>query len=179
MASRRGDELTTGWDPTTEPPDLVRAAGGAVWGRRDGGLEVVLVHRPRYDDWSLPKGKVDPGESDEEAALREVAEEASVAARLGAELPSTEYVDRSGKWKRVRYWAMTALHGAGGPDNEVDEVAWLTVGAARDRLSYPRDAVELDALLAALGPAAELDVIGFDHVALHVADVERSLLFYS
>src|ERR1700678_2665458 len=111
MASRRGDELTTGWDPTTEPPDLVRAAGGAVWGRRDGGLEVVLVHRPRYDDWSLPKGKVDPGETDEQAAVREVAEEASVAVRLGPELVSTRYLDRSGKHKMVRYWAMTVITG--------------------------------------------------------------------
>lgn len=150
MASRRGDELTNGWDPTTEPPDLVRAAGGAVWRRRDGGLEVVLVHRPRYDDWSLPKGKVDPGETDEEAAVREVEEEAGVVGRLGPELATTTYLDRSGKHKRVRYWAMTLVSGEVGGDHEVDRAEWVPIDVARNRLSYQRDLVVLDALEAAV-----------------------------
>jgi 8-oxo-dGTP pyrophosphatase MutT (NUDIX family) len=160
-------------------PPVVRAAGGAVWRRGPAGVEVLLIHRPRYDDWSLPKGKVDPGEADEDAAVREVAEEASVVARLGIELPSTEYLDRSGKYKTVRYWAMTVAGGAAGPDNEVDSVEWLPLDQARGRLSYSRDTAVLDALEEAVDGAARLTVMGFDHVALHVADVERSLLFYS
>jgi 8-oxo-dGTP pyrophosphatase MutT (NUDIX family) len=129
--------------------DVVRAAGGAIWRRAaDGSLEVALIHRPRYDDWSLPKGKVDPGETDEQAALREVREEASVEARMGPELPSTTYLDRSGKQKRVRYWAMTVAAGTLAADNEVDEAVWVRLDEARGRLSYPRDLVVLDALVA-------------------------------
>ena len=131
---------------------MVRAAGGAVWRwAQDGGVEVVLIHRPRYDDWSLPKGKVDPGETDEQAALREVREEASLDARMGAELPTTTYVDRSGKQKRVRYWAMTVAGGDPAADNEVDEAIWVPLREARARLSYPRDMVVLDALADAVG----------------------------
>jgi 8-oxo-dGTP diphosphatase len=128
-------------------PPLVRAAGGAVWRRRDDGtVEVVLVHRPRYDDWSLPKGKADPGETDEQAAVREVLEEAGVVGELGPELPTTTYLDRSGKKKRVRYWAMTVTSGQVGADHEVDEAAWVPLAEARQRLSYPRDVEVLDAL---------------------------------
>jgi len=123
-----------------------------VWRRAaNGDVEVVLVHRPRYDDWSLPKGKVDPGETDEQAALREVLEEASVEAALGAELPTTTYLDRSGKQKRVRYWAMTVAGGDPAGANEVDEATWLPVEEARARLSYPRDVAVLDALPEATG----------------------------
>jgi 8-oxo-dGTP pyrophosphatase MutT (NUDIX family) len=133
--------------PGGDSDDTVRAAGGAVWRRAsDGGVEVVLVHRPRYDDWSLPKGKVDPGETDEQAALREVREEASLVARIGPELPTTTYLDRSGKRKRVRYWAMTVIGGDPTGDNEVDEAVWLSLPEARARLSYPRDIIVLDAL---------------------------------
>jgi 8-oxo-dGTP pyrophosphatase MutT (NUDIX family) len=125
----------------------VRAAGGAVWRRTsDRGVEVVLVHRPRYDDWSLPKGKVDPGETDEQAALREVREEASLVGQIGTELPTTTYLDRSGKRKRVRYWAMTVAGGDPAGDNEVDEAVWLSLLEARARLSYSRDMIVLDAL---------------------------------
>src|ERR1700729_1560607 len=125
----------------------VQAAGGAVWRRsRDGSLEVVLVHRPRYDDWSLPKGKVDPGETDEQAAIREVREEASIDVRIGPELPTTTSADRSGKQKRVRYWAMTVAGGDPAGDNEVDQAMWVPLDEARARLSYPRDLAVLDAL---------------------------------
>ncbi len=134
---------------------VVRAAGGAVWRRADdGGVEVVLVHRPRYDDWSLPKGKVDPGETDEEAALREVREEASIEARMGPELPTTTYLDRSGKHKRVRYWAMTVAGGDPAGDNEVDEARWVPLDEARARLTYSRDVAILDALAEAAGAGA-------------------------
>lgn len=132
----------------TVPDQPVLAAGGVVWRRgRSGDVEVVLIHRPRYDDWSIPKGKLDPGETDERAALREVEEETTVVAELGPELPSTTYLDRSGKQKRVRYWAMTVVSGQPGADNEVDRAEWVSVADAVGRLSYERDIVVLEALL--------------------------------
>jgi 8-oxo-dGTP pyrophosphatase MutT (NUDIX family) len=137
--------------PTGDPSVVVRAAGGVVWKRDpDGTVEIVLVHRPRYDDWSLPKGKVDPGETDEEAALREVEEESTVVGRMGPELAGTTYIDRSGRTKTVRYWAMTTDTVAAA-SNEVDEVVWLPLAEARERLSYERDLPVLDSLLAAIG----------------------------
>lgn len=125
---------------------LVRAAGGAVWRRGAGGLEVILVHRPRYDDWSLPKGKLDRGESYEEAAVREVQEEATVAVRLGPELPTVEYQDHEGHRKVVRYWAMTVEAGVAGGDHEVDLADWFALHEAMGRLSYARDREVLDRL---------------------------------
>lgn len=130
---------------------LVRAAGGAVWRRSPAaGLEVLLVHRPRYDDWSLPKGKCDPGEADEDCARREVAEETGLSCVLGRELPSQRYIDHRGRDKVVRYWAMTVAAGDGELEHEVDRVAWLPLPAARGWLTYARDAEVLDALPAAL-----------------------------
>jgi 8-oxo-dGTP diphosphatase len=105
----------------------------------------VLVHRPAYDDWSLPKGKVDPGETDEDAALREVAEETTLIAALGPELPSTTYLDRSGRLKRVRYWAMTVVSGEPGGANEVDRAEWVDLQEAFGRLSYSHDVDVLEA----------------------------------
>lgn len=133
-------------DERAEDRPLVRAAGGVVWRRIDERLQVVLIHRPRYDDWTLPKGKVDAGETDEDAALREVLEEASIHAALGDELPSTTYLDRSGKDKRVRYWAMTVVDGSPVGDNEVDIAEWVGVDEARSRLTYSRDVAIIDAL---------------------------------
>jgi 8-oxo-dGTP pyrophosphatase MutT (NUDIX family) len=132
-------------------PELVLAAGGVVWRRGTGGvIEVVLVHRPRYDDWSLPKGKLDPGETDEQAALREVQEETTLRTELGPELPTTTYLDRSGKHKRVRYWAMTVVDGSPAACNEVDAAIWLPVEEAARRLTYSRDVDVLGALAAAI-----------------------------
>ena len=129
----------------------VRAAGGAVWRRAaDGGLEVLLVHRPRYDDWSLPKGKCDQGEADEDCARREVAEETGLSCRIGPELPTQRYRDQKGRDKVVRYWAMEVVDGDGRLEHEVDEVVWLPLVAARRRLTYDRDIEVLDALPAAL-----------------------------
>ncbi len=114
----------------------VRAAGGLVWRRRRGRVEVLMVHRPRYDDWSFPKGKRDGDERDRDTALREVAEETGLRCRLGPELGSGqryEVVDRKGRVraKRVRWWAMTA-EGTQRPsvedsDGEVDRTRWTPV----------------------------------------------------
>jgi 8-oxo-dGTP pyrophosphatase MutT (NUDIX family) len=128
----------------------VLAAGGVVWRRAGSEIEVVIVHRGRYDDWSLPKGKLDPGESDEEAALREVQEETTIEAALGPELPSTTYLDRSGKHKRVRYWAMTVVSGDAAGAHEVDDARWVTLDQAAAQLSYPHDVEVVEALTAAL-----------------------------
>ncbi|MDA8063678.1 MAG: NUDIX hydrolase [Actinomycetota bacterium] len=138
-------------EPVVEPGELVRAAGGIPWRRDgDGRVEVVLVHRPRYDDWSLPKGKLEAGESDEAAALREVEEETGVLGRLGEELPSTTYLDRSGRTKRVRYWAMTVASGVVAGANEVDDARWVPADAALPMLSYDRDREVLSVLLGSL-----------------------------
>jgi 8-oxo-dGTP diphosphatase len=116
--------------------DEVHAAGGLV--ARDG--KVLLVHRPRYDDWSLPKGKLDPGEPWQAAALREVHEETGVRARLGEELPPVHYTDNRGRPKTVRYWVMEPTEVPGfAPNDEVDELAWLAPEEAVARLSYRHD----------------------------------------
>jgi 8-oxo-dGTP pyrophosphatase MutT (NUDIX family) len=122
----------------------VHAAGGVVWRRGDDGVEVAVVHRPRYDDWSLPKGKLDPGESFEEAALREVLEEIGARVDLGDELPPTTYRDHKGRLKLVRYWLMEARDVAFEPNDEVDDLRWLAVGEAVPLLSYERDRALLD-----------------------------------
>jgi 8-oxo-dGTP diphosphatase len=115
----------------------VKAAGGVVL--RDG--RIALVHRPRYDDWSLPKGKLDPGESWEECAVREVLEETGLHCTLGRELSSTSYTDRKGRAKVVRYWVMEIAADDGfTPDDEVDELRWVPPAEAEALLSYPHDA---------------------------------------
>ena len=130
---------------------VVQAAGGVVWRRTAAGdLEVLLVHRPRYDDWTVPKGKLDAGEAHADAALREVAEETGLRCTLGTELPSTSYRDRKGRPKHVRYWAVTPVAGGFTPTDEVDEIRWLPLDEARDRLSYERDKPVLDALRGAV-----------------------------
>jgi 8-oxo-dGTP diphosphatase len=117
-------------------PREVNAAGGVVL--RDGA--VCLVHRPRYDDWTLPKGKLDDGESFEDAALREVWEETGLRCRLGDELESTRYRDNKDRPKLVRYWAMEVVEDEGfTPDDEVDEVRWAPPAEAAELLSYEHD----------------------------------------
>jgi len=106
----------------------------------------LVVHRPKYDDWTLPKGKLDDGESAEEAAVREVEEETGLEVTLGDELPSTDYHDRYGRPKNVRYWIMDVAGGEFHPNREVDEVRWLPVEDAKAALTYPRDRGVLDAL---------------------------------
>lgn len=128
--------------PAIDDP-VVRAAGGVVW-RVDGGVaEVLLVHRPKYDDWTFPKGKLDEGETEEEAALREVHEETGLECVLGSELAGVAYRDARGRPKTVRYWEMRPVGGAFAPNREVDEVRWLTVPDASDGLTYRHDVVVL------------------------------------
>ena len=131
---------------------VVQAAGGVVTrNARDGTLEVLVVHRPRYDDWSLPKGKLEPGESFEDAARREIEEETGVRVELGAALPTTDYVDRHGRPKVVHYWRMTPVgETAWQPSDEVDETRWITVAEAGTLLSYEHDR----RLVAAVGDSA-------------------------
>jgi len=117
----------------------VRAAGGVVLREQSGQEEVLVVHRPRYDDWTLPKGKVVAGESEEECALREVEEETGLRCRLGQELQTVSYVDHRGRQKTVRYWVMEPLDGTFTPGHEVDEVRWLTHEQADGTLTYARD----------------------------------------
>jgi 8-oxo-dGTP diphosphatase len=125
-------------DPETAE---VKASGGVVWRRGKREVEVVVVHRPRYDDWSLPKGKLDPGEGWEQAALREVEEEVGLRCRLGEELPHAAYTDHKGRAKVVRYWLMEPEDDAAFEANEeVDEMRWLARDAAATVLSYPHDA---------------------------------------
>jgi 8-oxo-dGTP diphosphatase len=119
----------------------ILAAGGVVTRPTIGGeLEVLAVHRPRYDDWSLPKGKLERGESYEAAARREVAEETGWEVTLGAELPEIRYRDRRGRPKHVRYWHMTPVRrGPFSPNDEVDDVRWLSLSEAATLLSYEAD----------------------------------------
>ena len=125
-----------------DKPPKIPAAGALLWRPGEQGPEVVLVHRPRYDDWSLPKGKVDPGETDEEAALREVEEETGVRSTLGPELESTRYRDRKGRLKQVRYWLMEPVDGKVPkfrPNNEIDDVRWCSANDAGKLLSHDHD----------------------------------------
>jgi 8-oxo-dGTP diphosphatase len=121
----------------TLDPDAaeVKASGGVV--TRDG--KVALVHRPRYDDWSFPKGKMDPGETWEECALREIEEEIGLRCRLGDELSPAFYRDNKGRAKVVRYWLMEPIDGEFVASHEVDEVRWVTPAEAEDLLTYERD----------------------------------------
>jgi 8-oxo-dGTP diphosphatase len=124
----------------TETPE-VRAAGGIVI--RDG--RVLLVHRPQYGDWSIPKGKLEDGESWEEAAIREVAEETGLRCELGPEVGRTYYLDSRGRAKEVRYFRMTA-DGEPQAQNEIDELRWVPLDDAPEVLSYERDAELLSTL---------------------------------
>jgi 8-oxo-dGTP diphosphatase len=122
--------------PAPDPPIAeIRAAGGVVL--HDG--RVAVVHRPRHEDWSLPKGKLDPGESWEQAALREVHEECGLRCALLDELPPSAYAV-AGRPKRVRWWTMRVLADDGfSPSEEVDELRWLAPAAAIELLTYADD----------------------------------------
>lgn len=117
----------------------VRAAGGVVVRGAGAARELLLIHRPRYADWSLPKGKLEAGESWQQGALREVEEETGLRCELGRELEPARYLDHKGREKEVRWWLMRPLDGTFIPGDEVDEVRWLRPPAAIDLLDYEHD----------------------------------------
>lgn len=126
----------------------IRAAGGVITRRSPTGeTEILVAHRPRYDDWSFPKGKAEPGESDEDCALREVEEETGLKCRLNVELSPAFYTDRKGRPKSVRYWAMEPVGGEFTPNDEVDRAEWLGLREALDLLSYDHDRATVKGLL--------------------------------
>ena len=134
-------------EPLISAP-LVRAAGGIVWRTAASGeVEMLVVHRPKYDDWTFPKGKNEPGEDDETCARREVWEETGYHCALGPERTSTSYIDRKGRPKEVRYWVMTIEDGSFTPTEEVDEQRWVTATQAQWLLTYDRDRDVLEAFL--------------------------------
>ncbi|MEV6813938.1 NUDIX hydrolase [Micromonospora sp. NPDC051296] len=148
----------------------IRAAGGVVWRRTtNGGCQVCLVHRPRYGDWSLPKGKLEPGEHPLLAAAREVAEEADAQAVPELRLPTVQYRSE-GRLKLVDYWSMRAV-GTGGfePDTEVDEVRWLAVDEAMQLVSYPHDAEVLAAFAALPRVTATMVLVRHGHAGNRLA----------
>ena len=130
--------------------EVVRASGGVIVRPELPGLwEVAVVHRPHREDWTFPKGKLDPGESFEGCALREVFEETGYRCELDCFVGHTEYRDRKGRPKVVAYWLMYTVGGTFQPNKEVDELRWLHLDAAADLLSYERDR-ELLLVVAAL-----------------------------
>jgi 8-oxo-dGTP diphosphatase len=132
--------------------EIIVAAGAVLWrvaahgAPGDGGVEVLLVHRPKYDDWSLPKGKREPGEHVLLTAVREVFEETSVRPVLGPRLRTAEYL-AAGRPKQVDYWSAACLGDQAAPSHEIDAVSWVPLPQARDRLSYQHDAEVISGLL--------------------------------
>ena len=121
------------------PTEVVQAAGGLVIRRHADQLQIALIHRPVQQDWSYPKGKLEEGETYEDAALREVHEETGFVCRLLRFIGHTEYTDRKGRPKLVAYWVMEAEGGDFFPNDEVDELIWADVHEAGPLLSYERD----------------------------------------
>jgi 8-oxo-dGTP diphosphatase len=141
---------------------LVRAAGGVISRlNRKGDIEVLLIYRRLQNDWTFPKGKVEPGETDELCALREVREETSLYCSLAHELPTVSYHDRRGRPKIVRYWAMNVVRGEAQARSEIERVDWLAIDLALVRLTHSRDrelltafaTLPLPAFLASQGPS--------------------------
>jgi 8-oxo-dGTP pyrophosphatase MutT (NUDIX family) len=127
--------------------NVIRAAGGIVCrGTRSGETEIAVIHRPAYDDWTLPKGKMEPDERPEDCALREVREETGLRCEIMRPLGCTAYVDRRGRDKVACYWVMEVQGGRFRPGIEVDKLLWLTARDATKRLTYERDKTLLNQL---------------------------------
>ena len=151
-----GNRMTRTEQESDEQKFEVRAAGGVLVREsvgdqsEQGSIEVVIVHRPRYDDWTFPKGKAEAGETDEQTALREVHEETGFLCELGEELPSVTYRDHKGRSKIVRYWVMNVRSGSFVANDEVDCLEWVTPIAAGERLTYDHDVDVLSAFVSML-----------------------------
>lgn len=160
-ASHADTTLVTAAGPDADAGEI-HAAGAVLWRPGRHGTEVALVHRPRYDDWTFPKGKLEPGEHVLAAAVREVTEETGIRPVLGRPLPTVRY-PRQGRTKRVDYWAATPAGdpvGAPAPA-EVDRLEWLPLAAAAERLTYRHDAVLLSELTAGSDPQADPGTVPF------------------
>ncbi|MEA2646719.1 MAG: 8-oxo-dGTP diphosphatase [Chloroflexota bacterium] len=140
VASRIANLVEDAVRAALDDRDVVRAAGGVVYRTTDEGVvEVVVIHRPEYDDWSLPKGKTKSGERLEATALREVEEETGLICLVARSLGTLDYIDRRGREKVVWYWLMRAVGGEFKPTEEVDRMRWLPFEAALKKLSYKHD----------------------------------------
>lgn len=171
-----GDELAEPGGAREAKPGAgeIRAAGAVLWRPGSHGAEVAVIHRPRYDDWTFPKGKAEPGEHVLLTAVREVSEETGIRPVLGRRLPTIRY-PRKGRTKRVDYWAATPVAGSSGSAGgaasrvpagdpvtaEVDEIEWLPLAAAGERLTYPHDAALLSGLDAGPGPGGDPGTVPF------------------
>jgi len=120
-------------------PDIAAAGGVVLANDGEGQTRVAVIHRPKYMDWSLPKGKLEKGESWRDAALREVEEETGYRCEASVELPHISYLDRKSRRKLVRYWLMEPIEGEFKPHDEVDELRWATPDDAEELLTYPHD----------------------------------------
>lgn len=125
---------------------MIESAGGVVWRSGRHHHEVLLVHRARRQDWSLPKGRRRRRESALECALREVREETGLRCTAGEELAEVRYTDRQGRARRVRFWAMQSRRGEFRPNDEVDEIRWASIELVSDLLTYERDLVVVSGL---------------------------------
>jgi 8-oxo-dGTP pyrophosphatase MutT (NUDIX family) len=142
--SATGDDSTrsTNWNGVSlesAEVEATRAAGGIVCREDESGIRILAVHRPRYDDWSLPKGHVDPGETLEAAALREVHEETGYRCEMTGLAGIASYTTGTGEHKVVHYWVMSVIDGTFAPNDEVDRIAWVSPDEAIDLLSYDLD----------------------------------------
>jgi 8-oxo-dGTP diphosphatase len=130
--------------------DRIRAAGVVLWrpsrAGGDGEPELALIHRPKWFDWTFPKGKLEAGERHRDAARREALEETGMRVELCFKLPTQRYLVKE-RPKRVRYWAAVRVSGTFEPNREVDRLVWLPASQARQRLSYGHDRELVDALL--------------------------------
>ena len=142
-------------EPSPAGSEIIRAAGGLVVREDfDGRPLIAVVHRPRYDDWTFPKGKLQVGETDEQTARREVEEETGLRCRLDRDLGTVEYRDREDRRKIVRYWVMTPDGGTFTPNEEVDLLRWIPLDRVRPMLTYQHDRDLLAAYLGGAGDAS-------------------------